>query len=223
MGPPRAEGPTQLPFAPVDAARLLRWHRQHRRSYPWRSETDPYRLIVTELMLVRTRADQVAALWPGVFVRYPTIESLAEASPGEVLSVLRPLGLNWRSRKVIAFARAAVVDDRWPEHLDKMPGGGSYVAASVRLALRGRGPLPVDVTIARVVARYWGLDGPGERRRDPRVLAAVASMGSRSRSYFHAWLDLAGLICLPSDPRCEICPLRSCLARREADLAVLRR
>jgi A/G-specific adenine glycosylase len=202
------------PFSAAEVIRLLRWHRSRGRSFPWRSDTDPYRLVVTELMLVRTRADQVAALWPIFFGRYPNLESLADALPDEIRDALKPLGLTWRAEKVIAFGHAAAADARWTEDLDKVPGGGPYVTSSVRLSWRGRGFLPVDVTIARVIARYWGLRGPGERRRDPRVHMAAASLGPRSRRFFHAWLDLAALVCLPKEPRCQACPLRSCLSKR---------
>ncbi len=199
-----------LRFGASDARRLLEWHRGHRREFPWRSETDPYRVAVTELMLVRTRAHQVAKVWPSFFHAYPTLEALAGAPQDEVRESLRPLGLAWRAARIASFASAAVQEQNWFHHVSELPGGGPYVAASVALALNGRGTLPLDVTIARVIARYWGLRPAGEARRDERVLRASAAMGPRSRRFFYAWLDLAAAVCRPLRPDCEHCPLRGC-------------
>lgn len=200
-------------FGAQDARRLLEWQRSHGRDYPWRSVIDPYRVAVTELMLVRTRANQVARSWPAFFETYPTLEALTRAPRAEIEEMLHPLGLQWRATRIASFAHAAIQDSTWPSHISELPGGGPYVAASMSLALNGRGLLPVDVTIARVIARYWGLCPAGEARRDEHVLAASASMGRRSRRFFYAWLDLAAAVCRPSKPDCQRCPLRDCRYR----------
>jgi A/G-specific adenine glycosylase len=192
---------------------LLKWHRSHRRDYPWRSKSDPYRVVVTELMLVRTRADQVAQVWPDFFLAYPTLEALAQAPQHQVREALRPLGLEWRAIRIVAFAAAAVRETDWPSRLHALPGGGPYVAATLALVLDARGRLPIDVTIARAIARYWGIKPAGEARRDYAILAAAGSMGARSRTFFDAWLDLAAEVCRPTNPDCDNCPLNGCVYR----------
>jgi len=191
-----------------DARSLLRWASANGRGFPWRDTRDPYVTAVTELMLVRTRAEQVRSVWGPFFHKYPTLDSLAAADDAEIASILRPLGLEWRGRRVLEFARAAAATSRWPERIRSLPGGGPYVAAATELAAVGRGSIPVDVTIARVVARYWGLPTRGEARRDPAVLGAVQRMGRRSRRFFYAWLDLAAKNCTPAVPNCHSCPIR---------------
>jgi A/G-specific adenine glycosylase len=195
-------------FRRADAQRLLAWARRSSRSFPWRRETDPYRLAITELMLVRTRADQVANIWEGFFAKFPTLASLVDGDPLEVETALKPLGLRWRSRRVLEFARAASARTDWICHAEDLPGAGPYVLAAVRVGASGAGTLPVDVTIARVLARFFGLAVTGEARRNTQVLDAATSMGERSRSYFHAWLDLAALVCIPRQPACSECPLQ---------------
>ena len=197
-------------FIASEARRLLEWHQGHRRDFPWRFQTDPYPVAVTELMLVRTRAEQVAKIWPVFFEAYPTLETLAHAPRADVRASLRPLGLEWRAGRILSFASAAIQEEDWPDHVSELPGGGPYIAAALSVTLNGRGPLPVDVTIARVIARYWGLHPAGEARRDESVLRASAAMGERSRRFFYAWLDLAAAVCRPSKPDCERCPLHGC-------------
>jgi A/G-specific adenine glycosylase len=200
----------------ADARSLLSWHRQHARIYPWRLTRDPYRLVVTELMLVRTRADQVAPIWPRFFEVFPTLASLAAASEADIHEILKPLGLRWRATRIIEFARAAATQEDWAERLSELPGGGPYVAAATVVGSKKRGELPVDVTIARIIGRYWGLSPTGEGRRSRAVLRTASEMGPRSRRFFHAWLDLAATVCLPHFPRCEACPLLACAFRRDS-------
>jgi len=194
---------------PADARRLMTWARRSSRSYPWRHENDPYRLAVTELMLVRTRAEQVARVWAGFFEKFPTLAALTGADPAEVETVLRPLGLRWRTQRIVAFSRAASSRPDWLAVPGDLPGAGPYVLAAARLGSVGFGTLPVDVTIARVLARFFGIQMSGEARRNAEVLLAAASMGRQSRASFHAWLDLAALVCTPRNPACVQCPLRS--------------
>src|ERR1035437_5695170 len=189
------------------ARELLKWARANRRDFPWRLETDPYRLVVTELMLVRTRAEQVEPVWTAFFERYPSLISLAQADEEEIWATLKPLGLAWRARRVIEFAHSAVETRNWQGELESLPGAGPYVRAAVRVGAAGRGELPVDVTIARVIGRYFGIHARGEARRSASVLDEAKSMGSRSRRFFHAWLDLAALVCRPTQPACQACPL----------------
>lgn len=189
------------------ARALLKWARANQRDFQWRLETDPYRLVVTELMLVRTKAEQVGPVWTAFFERYPSLRSLAQADEEGIRATLKPLGLAWRAGRVIEFAHAAVETPDWPDKLESLPGAGPYVRAAVRVGANGRGELPVDVTIARVIGRYFGIHARGEARRSASVLNEARLMGSRSRRFFHAWLDLAALVCRPIQPVCDACPL----------------
>lgn len=188
---------------------LVIWAHEHGREFPWRNEQDPYSLIVTELMLIRTRAEQVGRLWASFFAVYPTLESLANADHRDVQAAVSPLGLSWRALLIIEFARAAASTPNWLDELESLPGAGPYVVAATMIGVAGRGHLPVDVTIARVLARYFGFDIRGEARRDRAVLEAARLIGPVSRQGFHAWLDLAATICTPVDPACSACPLRA--------------
>lgn len=190
------------------------------RDFPWRATRDPYRIAVTELMLVRTRAEQVGRLWEAFFSRYPDLDTLAAAPDADVAQALAPLGLIWRARLVLRFARAAHSLPNWFLRIDELPGGGPYVASAAAIAVSGKGSLPVDVTIARVLARLHGIPEHRELRRARPVLCAAGTLGLITRRQFHAFLDLAALVCTPRSPRCESCPLAySChyaLRRSEA-------
>jgi A/G-specific adenine glycosylase len=196
----------------AEHAAVRNWHEAHRREFPWRDTMDPYRLAITELMLVRTRADQVAAIWSAFFADYPDIKSLAEGSPTRIEGKLEALGLRWRARLIRRFAVAAQASGDWQATIAVLPGVGPYVAAAVAIGVDGVGTLPVDVTIARLLARYFGIRARKEPRRDPQILSAAASVGPVDRQFFHAVLDLAAMVCKPRLPVCGGCPLRDTCA-----------
>ena len=159
-------------------------------------------------MLVRTKASQVEKIWTGFFDRYPAAEDLARDDLDTVSSSLGSLGLTWRSARIHRLGRAMVDDVDWTKALPKLPGCGPYVTAATKIGMTGRGILPVDVTIARVLTRYYGIEGRGEPRRQREVLNHAVALGQRSRRYFHAVLDLAAIVCTPTAPACSDCPLQ---------------
>jgi A/G-specific adenine glycosylase len=194
---------------PEDTRELLRWQRASGRHFPWRTCTDPYRIAITELMLVRTRASQVSRVWEKFFRTFPDPRTLAEAADSDVVRSLRGLGLTWRARKIKDLAKFLVEGGSASHAAPGSPGLGPYVSDAVRVAVHGRGRLPIDVTLARLLTRYYGLEVRGEPRRSASVHAAAARMGTRSRRFFHALLDVAALVCLPRSPDCPRCPIRS--------------
>ena len=146
---------------------LRRWHGRRGRQFPWRESRDAYTLTVTEMMLIRTRAEQVADVWPRFFSQFPSLDSLATADSSAVERALAPLGLKWRARRIRDFARQArEAGAEVPVGPDaaRLAGVGPYVRDAVYIGVTGSGPLPIDVTIARVIGR---IRGPTDRGGGP--------------------------------------------------------
>jgi A/G-specific adenine glycosylase len=165
--------------------RLLRWFEVHRRDLPWRQTRDPYRVLVSEVMLQQTQVPRVIPRYLEWLERWPTVEALAAAPRDEVIRAWQGLGYN---RRAVSLHRAAqiVADEGWPDDLTELPGVGAYTAAAVRRFALEEPVLPVDTNIRRVLERTGGGFGPE---------AAEALM------------DLGATICLARIPRCEACPL----------------
>lgn len=153
--------------------------------------------MVTEYLLIRTRADAVAAVWDQFFTRFPDRPTLAASNHEEVAAAVRSLGLRWRAAALL----------RWARNQDAEYGSGTYVPAAAWVSVNNSGVLPIDVTIARVIVRLIGEKPGPESRRSTRVRSWVDSLGVIDRNTFHAFLDLAALLCLPRAPRCDECPL----------------
>jgi A/G-specific adenine glycosylase len=165
--------------------RLLAWFEEHRRDLPWRRTRDPYRVLVSEVMLQQTQVSRVVPRYEEWIARWPTAEALAAASRADVIRAWQGLGYN---RRGVSLHRAAqiVAVEGWPEDLTRLPGVGPYTAAAVQRFAFGEAVLPVDTNVERVIARTRGTFGPE---------AAEALM------------DLGREVCLARIPRCDICPL----------------
>lgn len=192
---------------------LLSWARSNLREYPWRRERDRFRLLLSEMMLRRTRADQVVPVYERMAKHYPTAEELAAAPTGELREVLYPLGLEWRADNIVSMVREVV--ERYggevpvtKEELMSLPGVGDYVASAVT-CFSSDEPTPIiDTNVVRVIGRIFGLrlDGEARRRKEMRDAAGMCLDRHQPRLYNYALLDFAALICTSSIPHCTECP-----------------
>ena len=166
-------------------SQLLSWYARCGRDLPWRRTTDPYAILVSEVMLQQTQVDRVVPRYAAWIERWPTVESLADSSTADVIRAWQGLGYN---RRAIALHRAARVISRdgWPDDLTVLPGVGPYTAAAVRNFALGEDVLPHDVNVDRV-----------ERRTGHHFTGAAAQ----------ALMDLGAMVCLARVPRCDSCPL----------------
>jgi A/G-specific adenine glycosylase len=166
---------------------LAAWFDVHRRDLPWRRTRDPYAILVSEVMLQQTQVERVVHRYLAWLERWPTVESLAAATPADVIVAWQGLGYNRRGLNLHRAARQ-VAAGGWPEDLTELPGVGPYTAAAVGNFALGRAVLPVDTNIRRVQERTEG------------TFSARAAQ---------ALMDLGATICLARVPRCGSCPLAS--------------
>lgn len=193
---------------------IVRWYEKNGRDYPWRRTSDPFKVLIAEMMLRRTKADQVKEVYANLFKKYPDIQSIAEANQEELEQILYPLGLKWRNPAFQSVAREIMwrYGSKVPqtrEQLITLPGVGDYVAGAVLSIGYGKTEWIVDANIVRLLKRYFGVEVSREGRRDKHVIEMVKMyvLYVDSRKANLAILDFAALVCIPSNPRCGECPL----------------
>lgn len=195
--------------------RLLRWFEDNRREMPWRATSNPYHVAIAELMLLRTKADQVVKVYTQFLKRFPTVEALANAQPEDIASVAASLGLRWRVRKIADFARDIVTMfggeiPREREDLLSVTGIGSYTADAIRCFAFREPCLVVDANTSRLLDRFFGLCETGELRRKRTIMEAAGVLVPESspREFNWALLDLCAGVCRARAPLCDRCPLQ---------------
>ncbi len=194
---------------------LLQWYRRDRRDLPWRRQRDPYRIWVSEIMLQQTRVDTAIPYYERWIARFPTAADLATAAEDDVLKHWEGLGYYSRARNLQAAAReittrygGQVPDD--PAAFAALPGVGPYTAGAVMSIAFGR-PLPaVDGNVLRVAARLYNLDDdvarPATRRRVEQQIQALIPPDAAG-DFNQALMELGALICTPTSPQCDPCPV----------------
>lgn len=196
---------------------LLDWYDRHRRPLPWRDDTDPYRVLVSEVMLQQTRVETVGPYFERWTARFPTVEALAESDQEEVLGLWSGLGYYSRARNL--HRTAMIVRDRHggripdtAEALRELPGVGEYTAGAVASIAFGRREPAVDGNVRRVLSRLFDLETPTPS--ELRELAGELVATDRPGDFNQALMELGARVCRPRSPNCQSCPLRAlCLAR----------
>jgi A/G-specific adenine glycosylase len=191
--------------------RLFRWHKHAKREFPWRQTEDRYRVLVGELLLQRTRGENVVAVYEDFVSRWPDVAHLSEASSRDVRAVIRPLGLAGRADTLMALAAQVSVIGRIPDEpaeLSRLAGVGPYVSHAVPVFADHRNLPLVDWVIARVLRRYFDLPQGRRPNADPDLWALAAALvrPGRARETWLAVLDLAAALCTRR-PKCTSCPL----------------
>ncbi len=201
--------------------RLLQWYRRHGRSLPWRDTRDPYRILVSEIMLQQTQVDRVLPKYHEWLDRYPDFEALADADPADVVRAWYPLGYNIRPRRLHDIAREAVrsfggalPDDE--DTLRSFRGIGPYTAGAVRSFAFGKRAAILDTNVARVLFRVFVGRGQPKQHAMSKHLWRLSWAVLPYRHVFdfnQALMDFGALVCSARQPRCPTCPMSSkCLS-----------
>jgi A/G-specific adenine glycosylase len=219
---------------PAPAARqrfrraLLTWYGTHGRDLPWRRTSDPYHILVSEIMLQQTQVDRVLPKYAEWLERYPSFEALASAPVRDVTRTWRPLGYNIRPRRLQAIAREAVAkyNGQLPsdeETLLSFKGIGAYTAGAIRSFAFGQRAAILDTNVARVLFRVFVGAGEPKAHAMKRMLWAISdALVPRKRvfDFNQALMDLGATVCTARAPRCERCPMaRMCRSRTPRTVA----
>jgi A/G-specific adenine glycosylase len=211
--------------APADRRRfrdrLLTWYRRYGRDLPWRKTSDPYHILVSEIMLQQTQVDRVLPKYSEWLAKYPSLEALATAPEQEVTDTWYPLGYNIRPKRLQTIARESVAryGGQLPadeETLLSFKGIGAYTAGAIRsFAFRERAVI-LDTNVARVLFRVFVGTGDPKSAATKRHLWRVSETLVPVRHVFdfnQALMDFGAMVCVARNPKCLVCPMaKSCRA-----------
>ena len=187
--------------------RVLSWYRDSGRDLPWRRTRDPYRVLVSEVMLQQTQVSRVLPAYRRFLRRFPNLRTLSRAPLGDVLREWSGLGYNRRARDLHRIARISRSLPRTVEELDALPGIGAYTASAVACFAFAEPTAFADTNIRRVLGRAI----LGRVATDREAIDLDARYGSKREParWHHALMDIGATICLAKRPKCEVCPIRA--------------
>lgn len=196
--------------------RLLRWYDEHKRPLPWRGASDPYRILVSEIMLQQTRVAVVEQRYHAFLRRFPTVSRLARARTSSVLAEWSGLGYYRRARALHLAAKEITKTRAFPRtsaELQELPGIGRYTANAVASIAFGHVVPVVDGNVKRVLGRLRG-----QNLLDEECWQMADGLLSKARpgDFNQALMELGAMVCLPTRPLCSECPVRE-LCRGRGD------
>jgi len=203
---------------------LRSWYREGHREFPWRETTDPYEILVSEVMSQQTQLGRVVEAWEAFTERWPTVADLAAADRAEVVGFWTDhrLGYNNRARYLHEAVRQVQTEfdgefPREPDDLEALMGVGPYTANAVASFAFDNGQAVVDTNVKRVLYRAFegvreadNSDGDDTADEPPYEAVANALMpAGDSRVWNNAIMELGGTVC-EQRPRCDErgCPWR---------------
>ena len=204
---------------------LLDWFRDNARVLPWRSDPQPYKVWVSEIMLQQTRVAAVLGYFARFLDRLPTVDDLAKVEEDELLKLWQGLGYYNRARNLQKAARQIMSDfgGIFPssyEEIIKLSGVGDYTAGAIASIAFGEAVPAVDGNVLRVITRVTGDRsdiGKPETKANIRASLLEVIPTAFPGQFNQALMELGALVCLPNGaPLCESCPLKElCKAHLE--------
>lgn len=195
---------------------ILIWWKYHRRNFPWRETKKPYVILITEILLRRTSAEQVNKVHGKFFSKYSSISELANADKTQLKEIIKSLGLaNQRSIQLINLANIILKDynNEIPSNivdLMNLPGVGKYTASGVMCISFKEDHAMVDTNVVKIIKRFFGFEPkkiPPQNDKDLWYFVETLIPKGKCIEFNLGLIDFVYEIC-KMNPKCEICPLK---------------
>ncbi len=192
--------------------KVITWFDQYGRNFPWRETTDPYLILIAEMLLRRTTASAVSRVFTDFIGRFDSPDRLARSRKSTITRALSSLGLQTLRAKQLKEAASIIVRDydgevpQSNESLQSLPGVGDYIASAVRNFAYGESVPLVDGNVVHFLSRVFGTQFTGPT--DTRAWEFMTHFGgSHKAKLYWGIIDLVATVCLRRNPRCGVCPL----------------
>ena len=214
--------------------KILKWYDLNKRLLPWRKkvslEKKQYYTLISEFMLQQTQVTTVIPFFNRFIKNLPSINSLAKANEKKLIKLWQGLGYYSRVRNLKKTAQAIIenFEGKLPNNLKDLltlPGVGNYTANAILAIAFNKPYIPLDGNIERVLKRYLYLKKKKEIQKDNLLQKKIIfGTSSRSSDYAQALMELGALICKPSNPRCDECPIKiNCKSFINKDFSLTKR
>ena len=208
---------------------LIYWYEKNKRDLPFRKTKDPYRIWLSEIILQQTRVSQGLPYYERFVTLFPTVHHLAKAKEGVVMKAWQGLGYYSRARNLHHTAQyvSTRLKGKFPsdfEEIKKLKGIGDYTAGAIASLAFNKPHVVVDGNVFRVLSRYFGIRTAIDSSEGKKVftLKAKELLDKKDPGTFNqAVMEFGALQCVPQNPDCQKCPLKSSCKAFRNDLVDL--
>ena len=193
---------------------LLPWYKQNARALPWRQDTDPYHIWISEIMLQQTRVEAVRTYYLRFLEQLPSIHALAEAPESQLFKLWEGLGYYNRARNLQKAAR--VIETQYNGHFPNqyediraLPGIGPYTAGAIASICFNQPYAAVDGNVLRIITRMTENDAPINHTQTKTEIAEQLEKvypKNACGQFTQALMELGATVCTPKSPKCTVCP-----------------
>lgn len=210
----------------VFSGRLREWHLKHPRDLPWKTDKNPYKIWLSEIILQQTRVAQGTPYYLKFVKAYPSISHLAKAKEDEVLKLWQGLGYYSRAKNLMKTAKVIVdkYDGQFPKHYKDilaLPGIGPYTAAAISSFAYDQPYSVVDGNVIRVISRIFGVTEASDSKEGLNKISKItqaAMLHDEPADYNQAIMDFGATHCMPKQPLCDQCKMQSICYAYEHEL-----
>lgn len=195
-------------------SRLRRWGRENFDDFPWRNTGNLFHGLIAEILLQRTRAEQVVPVYLNFVERYKGIDDFSKVNLKDAKNIFCPLGLHWRGKQLYDLSRKlkaleGIIPTGY-EELTELPGVGPYAANAFISLHLDRPATIIDSNIVRLYERFFGIEPENEMRRKKSFIefCIFVTPKIKCREFNYALLDLTRKVCKPK-PCCDDCPIKN--------------
>ena len=211
--------------------KILNWYDLNKRTLPWRknvtSQKRQYYTLVSEFMLQQTQVTTVIPYFKKFIRDIPNLRSLAQIENKRLIKYWEGLGYYSRVRNLKKTAQVVINNfkGKLPNNFDELislPGIGNYTASAILAIAFNKPYIPMDGNVERVLKRYLYLKTEKDIQKDNlKEKKSIFGISSRSSDYAQALMELGALICKPSNPLCDKCPIsKKCKSLKKKDFVL---
>ena len=208
--------------------KILKWYDIHKRSLPWRKNVSlqkrHYNTLVSEFMLQQTQVVTVIPYFNRFIKNIPSLKILAKVQNKKLFKLWEGLGYYSRARNLKKTAQRVIKDFKGKipdnfEDLKSLPGIGNYTASAILAIAFNKPYIPLDGNIERVLKRYLYLKKDNEIQKEYlQNKKSIFGNSKRSRDFAQALMELGALVCKPTNPLCNRCPIsNNCKSLEKSD------
>ena len=214
--------------------KILNWYDNNKRTLPWRKKCSQkqreYFTLVSEFMLQQTQVSTVIPYFNNFIKKIPNLNSLAKINEKQLLKYWEGLGYYSRVKNLKKTAKIVVskYKTKLPNTLDelkKLPGIGEYTASAILAIAFNKPYIPLDGNIERVIKRLLNLKSEIEIRKENLIKKKkILGTSNRPGDYAQAIMELGALVCRPTSPLCDKCPIRiNCISYKRKDFSLIKK